>query len=41
MVSGIKATGMDFTAKLLAQAKENAILAEVDNNQWREFIDPS
>jgi ubiquinone/menaquinone biosynthesis C-methylase UbiE len=36
MVQNIKVTGIDFTPQLLAQAKENAILAEVDDIEWRE-----
>ena len=37
MVPNIKVTGMDFTPDLLAQAKNQAILAEVDDDiQWRK-----
>jgi ubiquinone/menaquinone biosynthesis C-methylase UbiE len=36
MVPNIKVTGIDFTPELLVQAKEQAILAEVDDIEWRE-----
>jgi ubiquinone/menaquinone biosynthesis C-methylase UbiE len=36
MVPDIKVTGIDFTPELLAQAKEQAILAEVDDIKWKE-----
>jgi ubiquinone/menaquinone biosynthesis C-methylase UbiE len=37
MVPNIKVTGIDFTPCLLAQAKEHAILAEVDDDiEWRK-----
>jgi ubiquinone/menaquinone biosynthesis C-methylase UbiE len=37
MVPDIKVTGIDFTPELLAQAKEQAILAEVDEDiKWKE-----
>ena len=36
MVPGIKVTGIDFTPELLAQAKEQATIADVDDIEWRE-----
>jgi len=36
MVPDIKVTGIDFTPELLAQAKEQAYLAEVSDIQWKE-----
>jgi ubiquinone/menaquinone biosynthesis C-methylase UbiE len=36
IVPGIKVTGIDFTSELLTQAKDQAILAEVDDIKWKE-----
>ena len=36
MVPDIKVTGIDFTPELLAQAKEQATLAEVEDIEWKE-----
>ncbi len=36
MVPNIKVTGIDFTSDLLAQAKDQAILAEVEDIEWKK-----
>ena len=36
MVPGIKVTGIDFTPELLAQAKEQATIADVEDIEWKE-----
>ena len=36
MVPHIKVTGIDLTSELLTQAKDQAILAEVDDIEWKE-----
>ena len=36
MVRGIKVTGIDFTPELLAQAKEQATIADVEDIEWKE-----
>jgi len=36
MIPGIKVTGIDFTPELLAQAKEQATIADVEDIEWKE-----
>lgn len=36
MVPGIKVIGIDFTAELLAQAKEQASISDVSDIEWSE-----
>ena len=34
--TGIKVTGIDITPELLAQAKEQATIADVEDIEWKE-----